>query len=103
MKKIVVNDTNVFIDLHDVGLLKQFFDLPWEIHTTDLVMLELLREGQKDTVTTYESDGALHIVTFTPKEFNNILGLHRRFSLKQKYQSQTALFGTTPNKIITPY
>lgn len=30
MKKIVVNDTNVFIDLHDVGLLEQFFHLPWD-------------------------------------------------------------------------
>ena len=35
MKKIVVNDTNVFIDLFNVGLLEGFFSLPWEIHTTD--------------------------------------------------------------------
>lgn len=45
MKKIVVNDTNVFIDLLVVGLLEQFFLLPWEVHTTDFVMQELLKEG----------------------------------------------------------
>lgn len=41
MKQIVVNDTNVFIDLLEVGLLDKFFLLSWEIHTTDFVMLEL--------------------------------------------------------------
>ena len=32
---IVVSDTNVFIDLYSIGLLKEFFSLPWEVHTTD--------------------------------------------------------------------
>lgn len=50
MQKIVVNDTNVFIDLLDVELLDFFFSLPWEIHTTDTVMLELTNEGQHNAV-----------------------------------------------------
>ncbi len=50
MKQIVVNDTNVFIDLHAVGLLEEFFHLPWEVHTTDFVLLELKREDQRDAV-----------------------------------------------------
>lgn len=54
MKKVVVNDTNVFIDLFDVGLLEEFFSLPWEVHTTELVMLELLREGETETVSLYK-------------------------------------------------
>ena len=74
MKKIVVNDTNVFIDLHDVGLLEQFFLLPWEVHTTDFVMLELVKEGQKDTVATYESNGYLHIATF---EFQEVVKINK--------------------------
>ncbi len=76
MKKIVVNDTNVFIDLHDVGLLEQFFLLPWEVHTTDFVMLELIKEGQKDTVAAYESKGDLHIATFEFQEVVKINKLH---------------------------
>ena len=78
MKKIVVNDTNVFIDLHDVGLLEQFFHLPWEVHTTDFVMLELLNEGQKDTVTVYERDGSLHVATFEFEEIIEIDNLHKK-------------------------
>lgn len=35
MEKIVVSDTNIFIDLISVNLLDGFFSLPWEIHTTD--------------------------------------------------------------------
>ena len=59
MKKIVVNDTNIFIDLYEVGLLEEFFSLPWEVHTTDFVMLELQREGQHDTVARYKADKRL--------------------------------------------
>ena len=77
MEKIVVNDTNVFIDLHDVGLLEQFFLLPWEVHTTDFVMLELVKEGQKDTVAAYESNGCLHIATFEFQEVVKINKLHK--------------------------
>ena len=62
MKKIVVNDTNVFIDLFNVGLLERFFSLPWEVHTTEFVMLELTREGQHDSVSQYKDNGLLHII-----------------------------------------
>lgn len=64
MKKIVVNDTNVFIDLFNVGLLEGFFSLPWEIHTTEFVMLELTKEGQHDSVSQYKENGLLHISVF---------------------------------------
>lgn len=76
MKKIVVNDTNVFIDLLVVGLLEQFFLLPWEVHTTDFVMQELLKEGQKDAVATYKNNGYLHIATFEFQEVVKIFKLH---------------------------
>lgn len=33
---IVVSDANIFIDLCNVGLLEDFFLLPWHIHTTDI-------------------------------------------------------------------
>ena len=79
MKKIVVNDTNVFIDLLDVGLLDEFFCLPWEIHTTDFVMLELLREGQKETVEVYETKGDLHVAKFEYDEFLKINNLFKKF------------------------
>lgn len=74
MKKIVVNDTNVFIDLFDVGLLEAFFSLPWEIHTTEFVMLELTRERQHISVSQYVDNGLLHISVFEPVVMNDVLG-----------------------------
>lgn len=41
MGTIVVNDTNIFIDLISVDLLDEFFSLPIDIHTTDFVINEL--------------------------------------------------------------
>lgn len=79
MKKIVVNDTNVFIDLLSIGLLDKFFLLPWEIHTTDFVLLELIREGQKEAVAAYEQEGILHVATFGFDEIMVINNLHKRF------------------------
>lgn len=81
MEKIVVNDTNVFIDLLDVGLLDKFFLLPWEIHTTDFVMWELLREGQHEVVEAYKHAGKLNVAEFDFEELLAINNLHKRFKL----------------------
>ena len=77
MKKIVVNDTNVFIDLYEVGLLEEFFSLPWEVHTTDFVMLELQREGQHETVAKYKADKRLVVPVFEAKEMSEIGNLYQ--------------------------
>lgn len=78
MKKIVVNDTNVFIDLYEVGLLDEFFSLPWEVHTTDFVMLELLREGQHDTVARHKADKRLIVTVFQSEEMLEIGNLYQQ-------------------------
>lgn len=85
MKKIVVNDTNVFIDLFNIGLLEEFFSLPWEIHTTDFVMLELQREGQKEKVAKYQEENRLHIPVLGPKEMSKIVEMY------QQYKNRTNL------------
>lgn len=76
MVKVVVNDTNVFIDLLEVGLLNEFFDLPWEVHTTDFVMYELQREGQKEQVAHFSAKHKLHVADFTIDEMTDIYDLH---------------------------
>lgn len=79
MKKIVVNDTNVFIDLYEVGLLEDFFSLPWEVHTTDLVMLELQREGQHETVARYKADKRLVVPVSEAKELLEIGNMYQQY------------------------
>ena len=78
MKKIVVNDTNVFIDLYEVGLLELFFSLPWDVHTTDFVMLELQKEGQHETVARYKTDKRLVVPVFEAKEMLEIGNLFQQ-------------------------
>ena len=53
MEKIVVSDTNIFIDLVKLNLLEAFFSLPWDIHTTDFVISELEIPEQKAAVTAF--------------------------------------------------
>ena len=76
---IVVNDTNVFIDLHSIGLLEEFFSLPWEVHTTDLVMLELVRQWQNEEVSQYKTKGLLHIPFLNEKEMQIIVNMMMNF------------------------
>ena len=53
MEKIVVSDTNIFIDLVKLELLGDFFSLPWDIHTTDFVINQLEVPEQKAAVTAF--------------------------------------------------
>ena len=78
MEKIVVNDTNVFIDLYEVGLLEQFFSLPWDVHTTDFVMLELQKEGQHETVARYKTDKRLVVPVFEAEELLEIATMYQQ-------------------------
>lgn len=82
MKQIVVNDTNIFIDLHEVGLLDEFFHLPWEMYTTDLVMSKLQCENQRDAVLRFKENGVLHVAQFNFEELVEISKLQQRFSKK---------------------
>ena len=45
MKNFVVSDSNIFIDLFETGILVKFFELPWEIHTTNTIVKELKNPG----------------------------------------------------------
>ena len=48
--EIVISDTNIFIDLWNIGLLEQFCELPLSIHTTDFIIGELKTQGVKDAI-----------------------------------------------------
>ena len=59
--EIIVNDTNIFIDLYSCNLLDDFFMLPYNIHTTDFVMNELKEDEQRKVVTKFRNSGQLTI------------------------------------------
>lgn len=70
--EIIVNDTNIFIDLHSCGLLDSFFKLPYKVHTTDFVLSELTDGEQHETVMKYCAQKQLTVKSFTSKELTAI-------------------------------
>ena len=54
MDKVVVSDTNIFIDLIEIGLIKAFFNCGLEIHTTAMVIDEVRNERQKEELLSYD-------------------------------------------------
>jgi len=77
MGKLVVSDTNIFIDLIGMGLLGDFFLLPFDISTVDFVIRELNKTGQKDAVMEFEVRKKLTIVKFTTAEIEDIYNLQQ--------------------------
>ena len=82
MDVIVVSDTNVFIDLISVGLQEQFFLLPMEVHTTDMVVFEVRREGQSKIMTDLIDKGCLKVKAYTQEKMLPFFQAeHRRYNL----------------------
>lgn len=76
--KIVVNDTNIFIDLYSVGLLEQFFELPIEVHTVDFVVNELKDPEQFKAVNEFVKNGKLKVQNFDATDLIDIIDLQSK-------------------------
>ena len=57
--EIVINDTNIFLDLYDIGLLDSFFRLPIRVHTVDFVVNEISRPNQAQAIQQLIDNGML--------------------------------------------
>lgn len=66
--KIAVTDANIFIDLYNLGLINDFFNLEFEIHTTASVLMELYKE-QQEILRAYQSVGKLEIHNLKGEDF----------------------------------
>jgi len=53
MNKIVVSDTNIFIDLIDIGLIDALFHCGLEVHTTAMVIDEIKDDAQRDVLLSF--------------------------------------------------
>ncbi len=63
-----MSDTNIFIDLIEVGLLEEFFQLPWDIYTTDFVLNELKNVHQKKVIEDYSARTILSVKRYNAEE-----------------------------------
>lgn len=71
--KIIVNDTNIFIDMHCIGLLQLMCSLPYEIHTVDFVVAEIINPEQKEVFNKMVASGKIILDSFTSKEVSEIV------------------------------
>lgn len=78
--RLVVTDTNVFIDLMSVDSLEAFFALGLEVHTTGFVTNELNKE-QAALLLTHIGGGRLLIDRFTDEEIREIDAMTTRNQL----------------------
>lgn len=65
--RLVVTDTNVFIDLMNVDALTAFFALAFEVHTTDFVVNELDLD-QQELLLPFRGKGQLVVACFSVAE-----------------------------------
>lgn len=71
MGKLFVSDTNIFIDLIHMGLLGDFFLLPFDVYTVDFVVRELKKAGQKDAVMAFVMKKRLTVFKFSTAEIED--------------------------------
>ena len=102
MRRIIVNDTNIFVQLLELGMLDSFFALPWEIHITDFVMLELLREGLRENVEKYSNGCLLKIVKFDEEDILNILDFWQQYKrrINVSFNDCSALYFAKKNQFL---
>ena len=78
--KILVNDTNIFIYLHSVGLLEEMCRLPYEIHTVDFVVAEIADADQRRIFDELVARGEISVDGFTADEVIEIVEEHSSVS-----------------------
>ncbi len=80
---IIITDTNVFIDLIQSGALDYFFQLPYDIRTTDLVLEEIKRPEQQSALDKFRSDGHLTVLELDAGEIREALELQTQTTLNR--------------------
>lgn len=68
---IVVSDANIFIDLCDSGVIEAFFEMPWKVHTTDMVYAEVLKPEHREKLKRHSTK--LVIKEYNPVEFQKLV------------------------------
>ncbi|MBD5358715.1 MAG: hypothetical protein HDR88_17290 [Bacteroides sp.] len=78
--EIIVNDTNIFIDLQSVGLLSALCDLPYDVRTVDFVMNEIKDPAQAESLATLIGEGKIKVGSFNIDELAEIIAEHTAIS-----------------------
>jgi len=76
--KIIVNDTNILIDLANLDLLENMINLPYEFHTIDFVINEIKNPLQLEKIYKIINLGKLKVGITKSNEYSEILKLQTK-------------------------
>ncbi|MFN0216762.1 MAG: hypothetical protein ACKVT2_21100 [Saprospiraceae bacterium] len=79
---IIITDTNIFIDLIQANALDYFFQLDYEICTTDLVVEEVKVPEQQQKLSPHCVSGRLKVLELDSDEIREALALETQWPLK---------------------
>ncbi len=74
--EIIVSDTNIFIDLHSIGLLSALCDLPYDVRTVDFVINEIKDPAQSESLAALVTEGKIKVKNFNIEELTEIIEEH---------------------------
>lgn len=80
--ELIVNDTNILIDLVEMGLIGYCREMEIEFHTTKVVIAELIVHEQKMTINKLIDEGILIVDEFKGSEVMQFALLYADYSLK---------------------
>lgn len=72
--KLLISDTNIFIDLINIDLLDEFLKLEYEFHTTDFVINEI-NDEQNEIIADRIKENKIILNTADVDDLNKIIGL----------------------------
>lgn len=70
--EIVVNDTNIIIDIYNAGLLPYCKNLDLDFRTLDVIVEEIKPSDQRKAVQSIIDDGTLTVCSLSAKEMGNV-------------------------------
>jgi predicted nucleic acid-binding protein len=70
--KLVITDTNVFFDIISIGALPEFFELEYEICTTDFIVKEIMESAQKELIESFIRANKLNVFKISGEDIEEI-------------------------------
>lgn len=81
--KLIVTDTNVFLDLMSIEVLPDFFGLDFEICTTDFVVNEITKIDQAEQIQNFIRSKQLTVYKLSSDEIEEVINLKTKRNLRR--------------------
>ena len=77
--EFIISDACIFIDLIEINLINEFFDLPFEFYTTDFVINEIKDHRQLSIIKEFIDSEELKIFYARPGDLFHIVDISGKY------------------------